>query len=69
MDYLADLAKRPVVRPIEPEALRAALGGGCPPGVRTRSGSLHASPATRIPGSWPQPGRATSGSSSVEASR
>src|SRR4029450_5861892 len=30
IDSLADLAKRPVGRPIEPEALRATLGGELP---------------------------------------
>jgi glutamate/tyrosine decarboxylase-like PLP-dependent enzyme len=29
-DYLADLAKRPVGRPIDPDALRASLGGDIP---------------------------------------
>ncbi|MGH2578369.1 MAG: aspartate aminotransferase family protein, partial [Actinomycetota bacterium] len=30
IDYLAEMAKRPVGRPIEPDALRATLGGDLP---------------------------------------
>src|SRR4029453_16170283 len=40
IDYLADLAKRPVGRPIEPEALRPPLGGGPPQRGEDPEGSL-----------------------------